>query len=167
MKPPCKSAAEALAEGPIAGLLGQARLLGRVSAVVEAISRELAFSEDPLPPPRCAFDSGTLVITVSTPSHAAKLRQCKDRIDQALRERVPEVTGIRIRLQPGVPNYPKTVMGETKVTPAPASPTGDEPALAAAMQFANDLADSLHDSPLRDSALRLQARLRKMLAPTR
>jgi hypothetical protein len=157
------SAAEALAESPVAGLLDRARLLGRVSATVQAISQDLTYGDDPLPPPRCAFDGGTLVITVTTPSQAAKLRQCADRIDQTLRERVPEVTGIRFRLQPGGPNYPMPGMGQPQVV----APIESTPTLVAALQFADDLSAGLHDSPLRESARRLQSRLRKKLAPGR
>jgi hypothetical protein len=163
MRPACKSAAEALAEGPLAGLVDQARLLGRISSVVAEISREAVSSTHSLPPLRCALHDRTVIITVGAPSHAAKLRQRAAALEQALRERVPEVTGIRIRLQPGSSADP--ISGSS--SPGSSSESSRTPesreSLSAALRFADELSRDLHDSPLRRSAQRLQALLRARL----
>lgn len=164
MRPPCKSAAEALADSPIAGLLDQARRLDRISSIVDAVSRELTRNTEPMPAPRCTLQGSTVVIGVRAPSQAAKLRQCATQISRALRERLPEVTGIRIQLQPGRANYPMPGIEPAQENPLPAERPGNAPNLLAAMQFADDLATQLHDSPLRESALRLQAALRRRVA---
>ena len=163
MSPRCKSAAEALAESPLAGLVDQARLLGRISSLVSEVSQEAASGSRPLPPLRCALQGRTVIITVGTPSQAAKLRQRMAALHQALGERVPEVTGIRIRLQPGGSDAPASGI------PAPGEPgqpsrSGRSPEnLSAALRFADDLSLRLRDSPLRLSARRLQASLRAKL----
>lgn len=167
MRLPCKSAAETLADGPLSSLLDQARRLDRITAVVESISRELTNAPAPLPATRCTLQASTVIIGVAAPSQAAKLRQCEARILQALRERVPEVTGIRIRLQPGKPNYPMSGIGQTQEIAPPPEGADRLPNPAAVIRFADDLASTLHDSPLRESARRLQATLRKKLAKDR
>jgi hypothetical protein len=163
MSPHCKSAAEALAQSPLAGLVDQARLLGRIASVVAEVSREAVSSTRSLPPPRCALQGRTVIITVGTPSQAAKLRQRAAALRHALEERVPEVTGIRIRLQPGGPADP--IPGSPAEAPARQSLGSVESPenLTAALRFAEDLTRDLHDSALRRSAQRLQASLRARL----
>jgi hypothetical protein len=160
MKPPCKSASEALAESPVAALLDRARLLGQVTATVDAACRELTFGQGLLSAPRCALQGGIVVITVASPSQAAKLRQRTNQIVQALRDFAPEVTGIRVRLQPGVMSYLMPGMGPAEAVQAAERSNEKGAELRAARQFADDLAEKLHDSPLRDAVLRLQALLR-------
>jgi hypothetical protein len=164
MKPPCKSAAAALAESPVADLLGKARLLDRVAAAIAEISRELTTVESVAPPPRCAIEDRTLIITVGSAPHAAKLRQQLPRIEAAVQEGWPELSRIRIRLQPGDPYYAIDGMGPAASQATAAERQSDPAELAAALRFADDLARQLHDSPLRRSALRLQALLRGRLA---
>jgi hypothetical protein len=162
MIPPYKSAADALAGSPLAGLIDKARLLDKISLTVAELSRE-AGSPHALPPAHCALDRGTVIITVSTSSQAAKLRQRAAALTLAFQARVPEVTGIRIRLQPGLSARPETDIGAPGA--AGCLPTSAQPApsCAAALKFADQLARELHDSPLRQSALRLQASLRARL----
>jgi len=163
MSPHCKSAAEALAESPLAGLIDQARLLGRISSVVADVTREAASSTRCLPPLRCALQGRTAIITVGTPSQAAKLRQLAAALQEALGERVPEVTGIRIRLQPGGPADPISGSPSPAPSSVPARTAESRENLSAALKFADDLSRDLHDSPLRRSAQRLQASLRAKL----
>lgn len=163
MRPACKSAVDALAEGPLAGLLDQARLLGRISSVVAELSREAPSSAQSLPPLRFGLQGRTVIITAATPSQAAKLRQRATALDQALRERVPEVTGLRIRLQPGSTAEPDSgTLAQPTANPSCRPPQSHE-SLTAALKFADDLSRELHDSPLRRSAQRLQAALRARL----
>jgi hypothetical protein len=163
MNPHCKSAAEALAEGPLAGLVDQARLLGRISSVIAEVSREAASGTGSLPPLRCALQGRTVVITVGTPSQAAKLRQRMAALHQALGERLPELTGIRIRLQPGEPADPISGISVRSPADRPAGPDRSPENLSAALRFADDLSRTLRESPLRRSATRLQALLRARL----
>lgn len=171
MKPPGKSAAEALAEGPVAGLLDQVRLLGRVTDAVATLTRELAVGGESLPPPRCAFRARVVILTVDSPSHAAKLRQRASQIEQFLRQRLPEVTGISIRLQPGGPTYSVSVMPSSEGPRDSRDLRGADPATTtdpqAALRFAEDLATHLRDSPLRQAALRLESSLRARLSGDR
>jgi hypothetical protein len=155
-----KSAAGVLAEGPLAGLLQRARLLGRLTAAVSEIERELTSGGLALPQPHCALQGTTLIVTVSGSSHAAKLRQSIPRIQQALGQLAPEVTGIRIRLQPGGANYPMSGIKSPETPTSIEAPATRTAELEAALRFADDLAAHLHESPLRQSALRLQAALR-------
>ncbi len=168
MKPTCKSAAEALAEGPIASLLDRARLVAQLTAAVDAICRGPMPGQDTPSALRCALEGATAVITVGNPSQAAKVRQRTGQIIQALQRFAPEVTGIRVRLQPGDMNYPMAGIVRTVAAIETERMTDTEAAdMAAAKRFADDLAARLHDSPLRDAALRLQALLRNRARPTR
>jgi hypothetical protein len=160
MSPYCKSAAEALADSPLAGLVEQARVLSRVSSAVSDVLRAAGPAGVAPPPLHCVLKDRTVIITVHTAPQAAKLRQRTVALQQALLQRVPEVTGIRIRLQ----------LGESAdldaVRPAPAAadtPPRSREYLSSALRFADDLARDLHDSPLRRSAQRLQASLRAKL----
>jgi len=163
MSPYCKSAADALADGPLAKLVDEARLLGRVSSVVADVIREAPLAHPALPL-HCALQGTTVIITVGTPSQASKLRQRAAALHQALTERLPEVTGMRIRLQPGGSADPVsgTSASDPRASPPPPEPTTEN--LSAALRFADDLSRDLHDSPLRRSAQRLQASLRTKLA---
>lgn len=167
VRPAYKSAAEALAEGPLAGLLDQARLLGRISTVVTEVCREAATSAPLLPPLRFGLKGRTVIVTASAPSQAAKLRQRATALELALRECVPEVTGLRIRLQPG-----NTADPDFGTLSGPAAAPSDRPPqsqenLTAALGFADQLCRELSDSPLRRSAQRLQAALRARLGSGR
>jgi hypothetical protein len=163
MSPRCKSAAEALAESPVAGLIDQARLLGRITSIVADVSREATPDARSLPPLRCALQGRLVIISAGTPSQAAKLRQRAAALHQALGQCAPQVTGIRIRLQPG--DLADPVSGTPAPDP-PERPPSREPSpekLSAALRFAEDLSRNLRESPLRRSAERLQAALRARL----
>jgi len=158
MKPSCKSAADALAESPIAGLLSQARALGRISAVVADFSRETTGDQISPQLPRCSLQGQVLVITVSSPAQAAKLRQRTTVLTGLLQQCEPDLTKFRIRLQPGMADDPARAAAATpRLAPPPAE------TLTAALRFADDLCRDLNDSPLRRSALRLRSALRARL----
>jgi hypothetical protein len=167
MKPVCKSAAEALAESPIASLLDRARLVGQLTATVDAICRGPTVAQDALSAPRCTLEGGIAILTVGNPSQAAKLRQRAGQIIQALQYLAPEVTGIRVRLQPGDMNYPMPGIVRTEAARTAERSTDRVADVAAATRFADDLAEKLRDSPLRDAALRLQKLLRNRAQRTR
>jgi len=160
MKPPCKSAAEALAESPVAEILERACLLDQISAAVEAGARELVAGSPSPPALRCALQGNIVIVSVGTPALAAKLRQRTGSLLQHVRERWPQITGIRVRLQPGGMNYPMPGGAAPGTAQPVGRPTVTGNDLEAARRFADDLADELGDSPLRDAARRLQATLR-------
>jgi len=157
----CKTAADALAQSPLAGLIDQARLLARIASAVADFA-EAGAPRNSFPPLRCALQDRTVVITAGTPSQAAKLRQRAVALEQALRERVPEVTGIRIRLQLGESADPVPATAAASSGPSRDGLQSPE-SLSAALRFADDLCRDLHDSPLRRSARRLRASLRARL----
>jgi hypothetical protein len=101
-----------------------------------------------------------VVITVATASLAAKLRQRATALHQLLQDCDPELTGIRIRLQPGRPEDP--VAGGSPAGRSARGPLASEPLpdTSAALRFAEELSTELPDSALRRSAQRLQATLR-------
>ena len=158
----CRTAADALAQSPLAGLIDQARLLARISSAVAELTPEAGTPGASFPPLRCALQNRTVVITAGTPSQAAKLRQRAVALEQALRARVPEVTGIRIRLQLGASADPVQATAAASTGPSRDGLQSPEN-LSAALRFADDLCRDLHDSPLRRSARRLRASLRARL----
>jgi hypothetical protein len=167
MRPFGKSAAEALAESPLARLLDQARMLGRVSSLVAEFCQESAGGGSTLPPLHCSLNGRSVIITVATPSQAAKLRQRAAALHQLLQDRVPELTGIRIRLQPGREADPNAGTNAAELPRLGFQPSGLAPDVSAALRFAEDLSAELPDSPLRRSAQRLQATLRARLRASR
>jgi len=152
-----KTAAQVLAESPVAGLVEQARRLGRISSLVADFCRDNA-GPDTSPAPRCAIQGGQVVILVSSPSQGAKLRQRATTLNRLVQDCDPDLTGIRIRLQPGKPDDPTQI--KTVALAADPLPPGSA---AAALKFAEDLVRNLPDSPLRRASLRLQGVLRGKL----
>jgi hypothetical protein len=145
-----KTAAQALAESPLAGLIDQARRLGRISTLVADFCRD-GSGLDTSPAPRCTIQSGQVVILVASTSQAAKLRQRTTTLNRLLQDCDPELTGIRIRLQPGGSDDPTQIKTSTES----AASLPPESA-AAALKFAEELGRELRESPLRRAALRLQ-----------
>lgn len=74
---------------------------------------------------------------------------------------MPELTGIRIRHQPG--GAAEADMAAAAQGPDP-HPAPDREYLTAALKFAEDLSGGTRDSPLRRSARRLEYALREKLA---
>lgn len=158
-----KSAAGALAEGPLAGLIDQALLLDRISMIVADINHEPSTGTRSQPPLRCALQGRTLVITAASPAQSAKLRQRSAALQKALGEHAPQLTAIRIRLQPGGPADPISGSPPGGSPGAGGRPAASRESLSAALGFADALMRDLHDSPLRRSVQRLQASLRARL----
>lgn len=156
MKRPSKSAAQALAESPLAGLFDRAQLLDRITSAVTRYCRETAGVDQGLPPPGCTLEGRTVIVIVGTPSQAAKLRQQAPALHQLLQACDPELTGFRIRLQPGQSADPAV---QKSPTMANVRPPPSEESLGAALGFAEHLTRTLHDSALRRSVLRLRSTL--------
>jgi hypothetical protein len=156
-----KTAVQALSESPIAGLVDQARKLGRISSLVADFSRDCA-GGDPALPPRCAIQGRQVIILVATSSQAAKLRQRTTTLTRLLQDCEPDLTGFRIRLQPGGSDDPAEAVA---IPPKREPPTPET--VSAALRFAEDLGRQLHPSPLRDAALRLRSTLRNRMKSER
>jgi hypothetical protein len=161
VKPSGKSAARALSESPLAGLIEQALLLGRVASLVAEIGPEAADAAGGQTPVRCSFEGRGLVIAVRNPSQAAKLRQRTAELERRLRQILPELTGIRIRHQPG--GAAEAQLAAATQDPDP-RPVPDREYLTAALKFAEELSGGTQDSPLRRSARRLKRALKEKLA---
>jgi hypothetical protein len=161
VRPSSKTAARALDESPLAGLLEQALLLGRVASLVAEISPETADAAGGRTPVRCSLEGRTLVIAVRNPSQAAKLRQRTAELERRLRQNLPELTGIRIRHQPAEAAEADLAAATQDPEPRPAP---DREYLTAALKFAEDLSGATRDSPLRRSARRLKRALKEKLA---
>jgi len=99
-----------------------------------------------------------VVILVGSSSQAAKLRQRATTLNRLILDCDPDLTGIRIRLQPGGLDDLSTIT--PTVQAAEPLPPGFA---AAALRFAEELGRDLQDSPLRRAALRLQGVLREKL----
>jgi hypothetical protein len=156
-----KSAAQALAESPLGGLLEKARALDRISSAVARFLGE-ATGSDPLSSlPQCSLRGRTVVLTVASASEAAKLRQRTAALQHLLQERDPDLTGIRIRLQPA--GSPEAGALDDPPPAHPARRPADRAELAAALAFAEELVRDLPESPLRQSATRLRSALRARL----
>ncbi len=162
MKLSCKPVAAALLETSIAGLIERSQRLERITEAVMTVSRNtLPVSAGLLPnTPRCEVRDRIVIIAVSSPSHAAKLRQRTRDLEQLLQGLDPEITGIRIRLQPERPTYHEAATKSTEAPPtsAAALSQGD---LEPVREFADQLVNTLRDSDLRAAAQRLQKTLRK------
>jgi len=156
-----KSLGEALAAGPLADLLHRARKLDEIARAIAQVNRENQSGDAPSPVLHCAIEGRTLIISVATASYAARLRQQMAQIDEVAGKLAPELTAIRIRLQPGASTYPMTGIKSTLgASPEPAAPVPGNEAVIAALRFAEVLAADATDSPLRRAARRLQATLR-------
>lgn len=161
MSGPARTVAETLAASPLAGLLDRARLLERLSAAVSAAAA--ASGVDQASPPKCHLQGQTLLVTAASTAHAAKLRQCAARITEVVQELAPEVNAIRFRVQPGAPIYHLPGIDRADDLNSAVQTRRDPADAAEALRFADNLASSLRDSPLRQSAQRLQARLRAIV----
>ena len=159
-----KSLFDALADTPAA-----ASLLERVAAS-ERAARVIAGAAsipgfDPLRPGCCELRDGTLVLRTSSSAIAAKLRQSLPSLLGALQRQGAEVIEIRVRVQPERSGYP--TQGSSPHTP------DDMPVLSGsgptahlsrteARAFADKLALTLTESPLRSAAEKLSRRLRRV-----
>ncbi|HSQ02737.1 MAG TPA: DciA family protein [Burkholderiales bacterium] len=95
-----------------------------------------------------AYRSGTLFLTADNAAAAAKLRQLAPRLLKLLNEQEPQVTAIRIRVQPVNPPEPKHS----------AHPHGLPPR---ALQHFQALASNVADSPLKNALANLVRHHRK------
>jgi hypothetical protein len=166
-----KTLADALAEMPAAAeLLARLHASQSVARTLAAAAPPIGAGFDPLRPGACELRGGHLLLTVTSPAQAAKLRQEFPRLQKLLKQQGLDLTEIRLRLQPAHKSYREEVSSEAQV-----SRRADEPAdsargcaeRSAALRFADELALTLPDSPLRAAAERLREMLRRQVTKSR
>jgi hypothetical protein len=157
-----KSLFDALSDSP-----ATASLLARLAAS-ERAARILAAAVsvpgwNPLHPGHCELRDRTLLLRAASSALAAKLRQSFPSMLGALQRQGVEVIEIRVRVQPERMGYPES--GSTQHVVAPMDKNGaaaprNTPSKLAAQDFADKLALTLTDSPLRVAATKLSRSLR-------
>lgn len=159
-----RSLFDALADAP-----ATASLLARVSAS-ERAARAIASAPsipgfDPLQPGRCELRDRILLLRTSSSAIAAKLRQSLPSLLGVLQRQGVEVNEIRVRVQPERPGYheegssdPRSGSGLTSAD----DPRNNSMNISCAQAFAEKLALTLTDSPLRTAAEKLSRRLRRV-----
>jgi hypothetical protein len=166
-----KTIADALAEMPaVAQLLGRLQISQSVARTLAAASPPIGGGFDPLRPGACELRGGLLLLTAISPAQAAKLRQEFPRMQKLLERQGLELNEIRVRIQPAHLPYPEQVINGAQVRApdeAPSALPKRSRDVAAPLRFAEELALTLADSPLRDAIERLRATLRAGLTRNR
>jgi hypothetical protein len=155
-----KSLADALASSPAGNLLHRVAQSAELAKVIKG-ARGLPPDFDPNAPGICELRDSVLWLSAHSPAQAAKLRQSLPGLQQLLLRHGFEVIEIRVRIQPGLTAYQGSVSG-----PQPAHVDAEAAARAgldqqAPLEFAEKLALTLRDSPLRAAARSLADRLRQ------
>ena len=157
-----KSLFAALGEAP-----ATASLLDRVAAS-ERAARAIASAAsvpgfDPLQPGRCELRDKTLLLRPSSSAIAAKLRQSLPSLLGALQRQGVEVIEIRVRVQPEHSSYRIDGSSESRSSSGLTRRDSDADRtrnITAPQAFAEKLALTLSDSPLRSAAEKLSRRLK-------
>jgi hypothetical protein len=162
--------ASALTDSPAATLVQRWRTSMDAGNAIAAAAARLAPDFDASRPGACELRDGNLYLLPTTTAQAAKLRQGLPNLQKILQQQGFEVIGIRIRVQPARLHYPEAVsrhaqVGATDDAGLHRSSSADS--LHASLRFADKLALTLPESPLRSAAIRLGERMRKALAKTR
>lgn len=166
-----KTLADALAEVPaVAQLLSRLQTSQSAARILAAASPPIGGGFDPLRPGVCELRGGLLLLTATSPAQAAKLRQELPRLQKLLKQQGLDLNEIKVRIQPAHLPYREEVSGPPQVLAAPnsAQPATDRTDdIAAPLRFADELALTLPDSPLRDAVQQLRAALREELTRNR
>ena len=159
-----RSLFDALADTP-----ATASLLARVTAS-ERAARAIAGTAcvpgfDPLEPGRCELRDRTLHLRAPSPAIASKLRQSLPSLLGVLQRQGVEVNEIRVRVQPEQPGY--LVHGSSEAHSAARTDQGDlipsaSLSISGARAFAEKLALTLTNSPLKTAAEKLSQRLKRV-----
>lgn len=160
-----KSLADALAEAPgAAAWLARLRVSETAARLVASSDVVRAAGFDATQPGACELRDGTLFLTANSAACAAKLRQGLPRLQKLLQQQGFEVIEMRVRVQPTRSNYREGTSGEAdaegrSVGAGTASRSAAE--LRAPLAFADKLALTLPDTPLKHAAERLRLALRR------
>jgi hypothetical protein len=165
---PCTLSA-ALADSPAAPLLHRLAQSQSVLAAVRPIVENIVSSTELMDPGAAELRGGALILTASSATTAAKLRQALPTLLHALHQQGAQVNEIRLRVQPKHlichENRQRGPIGQAaEATLASALHTPAN--LTAAIACTDKLALALKESPLRDAVCRLKRALER-LAQTR
>lgn len=158
------------ADPGLAALARQARRSGRAAEAISAACRGVVPGFDPTRPGVCLLRGATLRLAVGSAPLAAKLRQAVPRMRSALHQQGFEGIEIVLCLQPDRTPYPIAAQDPRAHDPGPAHATSrtDAPAATPGMiGFAEQLAHTLEDSPLRRAVIELRSALHRAVARRR
>jgi hypothetical protein len=171
MTRPSKTLADALGETPtIAQLLSRVHASQSIARTLAAASPPIGGGFDPLRPGACELRGGLLLLTATSSAQAAKLRQECPRLQKLLTHQGLDLNEIKVRVQPAHLPYREEATRATQVWASAesprrsADPTKD---LTAPLRFADELALTLGDSPVKQAVERLRAALRAGLTRSR
>ncbi|MFN3567146.1 MAG: hypothetical protein ACK4V1_14320 [Burkholderiaceae bacterium] len=166
-----KTLADALDETPaIAQLLSRLHASQSVARIMAAASPPIGGGFDPLRPGACELRGGLLLLTATSSAQAAKLRQECPRLQKLLTQQGLDLNEIKVRIQPAPLPYREEATRATQVRTADESPrqlAERTKSIEAPLQFADELALTLTDSPVRQAIERLRAVLRAGLTRSR
>lgn len=163
-----RSLADALAYSAAGPLLARLDKVKRITQTLADAVARIAPDFDAHDPWACELREEKLMLIARSAAQAAKLRQGIPGLLRLLHQQGAQVTEIHVRVQPTRTTYPESVDDPAQVPPdggpaAEAAPSvgglQTPTAVAGASAFAAALARDLPESPLRQAARRLQARL--------
>ena len=156
-----RTLADALSAAPAtATLLARVAASERVAALLAALPQVPGF--DPSIPGRCELRGKSLVLRVTSPAIAAKLRQSLPSLLGGLQRQGVEVIEIKVQVQPERTGY---LSGNAAADGVGGGPDRSGAAaqlqrsLSPAREFARKLALTLQDSPVRAAACALASKL--------
>ena len=166
-----KTLADALDETPaIAQLLSRLHASQSVARILAAASPPIGGGFDPLRPGACELRGVLLLLTATSSAQAAKLRQECPRLQKLLTQQGLDLSEIKVRIQPAHLPYREEASSATEVRTvdeAPRQLAERTKSIAAPLRFADELALTLSDSPVRQAIERLRAVLRAGLTRSR
>lgn len=166
-----KTLADALDETPaIAQLLSRVHASQSVGRALAAASPPIGGGFDPLRPGACELRGGLLLLTATSSAQAAKLRQECPRLQKLLTQQGLDLNEIKVRIQPAHLPYREEATRLTQVPPSAESTRGPADVnkrMAAPLRFADELALTLGDSPVKQAVERLRSALRAGLTRNR
>ncbi|MEW5882100.1 MAG: hypothetical protein AB1761_16850 [Pseudomonadota bacterium] len=166
-----KTLADALDETPaIAQLRSRLRASQSVARLLAAASPPIGGGFDPLRPGVCELRGGLLLLTATSSAQAAKLRQECPRLQKLLTQQGLDLNEIKVRIQPARMPYREEATCTTQVHTvgeAPRQVADRTKDISAPLRFADELALTLSDSPVRQAIERLRTALRAGLTRSR
>lgn len=166
-----KTLADALDETPaIAQLRSRLHASQSVARLLAAASPPIGGGFDPLRPGVCELRGRLLFLTATSSAQAAKLRQECPRLQKLLTQQGLDLNEIKVRIQPAHLPYRDEATHTTQVRSGAGSPrqlADLTKNMSAALRFADELALTLSESPVRQAIERLRTALRAGLTRSR
>jgi hypothetical protein len=171
MTPKPRRLPDALAQSEAgAALIQRCAASQRAAAIIESECAHIVPGFSPVQSRSCELRGTTLRLNAQSPAQVAKLRQAVPRLLSRLQQRGLDVIEIKIGVQPRAlsssvrQNAPDVAAATAASGPSRRSPYRE---VGPALRFAQKLALTLQDSPLRAAAQRLAASLSSGLAGMR